>query len=66
MLVQVMMQVTMLMQAIGDGGICDITSPSKDESHKERPWVYSDIKCENPSLLPWHLISFRLIPTYVH
>jgi hypothetical protein len=59
MLVQVMMRTT------NDGGARDITSFFSDESYKERPWVCLNIACESPSLFPWHLISFQLVPTYV-
>jgi len=51
MLVQMMMQVT------GDGDVRDITSFSNNESHKDKPCVYSNIACESP-FFPWHLISF--------
>jgi len=52
------MLVQAMMYATGDGGVHDITSLSSNESHKERPWVCSDITCESPSPFPWHLISF--------
>jgi hypothetical protein len=35
MMMQTMVQVTMLVQVMGDGGVYDITSLSNDESHKE-------------------------------
>jgi hypothetical protein len=51
-----MMQVTMLMQAMmqvtGDGGVCDITSPFSNESHKEWPWACLDTTCESFSFFP--------------
>ncbi len=34
-MMQVIMLVQMMMQAMGDGAIYDINSPSDDESHKE-------------------------------
>jgi hypothetical protein len=62
MLVQTMMQTIMLvhviMQVMGDGGVRDITSHFRNESHKERPWACSNITCESFSFFPWHLISF--------
>jgi hypothetical protein len=69
MMMQTIMQVTMLVQAmmqtIGDGGVHDNTSIFSNESYKERPWVCLDITCESPSLFSWHLISFQFVPTYV-
>jgi hypothetical protein len=60
------MLMQVMMQAMGDDGVHDTTSPSSDESHKEWFRACSDIPCESPSLFPWHLISFQLIPKYVH
>jgi hypothetical protein len=37
MVVQAMMQATMLVQTMGDGVVHDITSPSNDMSHKKQP-----------------------------
>jgi hypothetical protein len=54
-----------MMQAMGDSGVYDITSPSNDESHKEQPWACLNTACESPSLFPWHLISSRLVPKYI-
>jgi hypothetical protein len=62
MMMQTMMQVAMLVQAMmevmNDGGVCDIISPSSNKFHKEWLDVCSSIACESPSLFPWHLISF--------
>jgi hypothetical protein len=65
MMMQTMMLMQVMMQAMGDGGVHDITSPSSNESHKERPWACSNTTCESPSFFPWHLINFRLVPKYV-
>jgi len=46
-----------MMQATGDGGVHNITSPY-NKSHKERPWACLNTAYEGPSLFPWHLISF--------
>jgi hypothetical protein len=54
-----------MMQAMDDGGVCDITSPSSDESHKEWPWACLDIACESPSLFPWHFMSFLLVSMFI-
>ncbi len=39
-MMQTTMLVQMMMQAMGDGGVFNIISPSSDESHEERPWVF--------------------------
>jgi hypothetical protein len=42
-------------------GVCDITSPSNDEFHKEWPWICLDIINAILSLISWHLIVFSLL-----
>jgi hypothetical protein len=46
------------MKEIHGIGICDITSPSSNEFHKEQTWVYLDIVDEIRAPFPWHSIGF--------
>jgi hypothetical protein len=39
------MLVQVMMQAMSDGDVHDITSPSNDEFHKEWPWACLNITC---------------------
>ncbi len=67
MFIQTMMEVIMLVQAMtqamGDGGVCDITSLFNDEFHKDRPWVCSDIACESPLLAFNKIFTSSQVPS---
>jgi hypothetical protein len=59
------MMMHVMMQAMNDDDVYDITSLSNDESHKEHLWACLDIACKSPSNFPWHFISSQLVTMYI-